>query len=175
MVDSVLVRIPQPYRDLAVRHRELVKFAMVGGTTYIVDIVLFTVLKSTVLEPKPVTAKIVAVLVATMVSYVLNREWSFRTRGGRERHHEAALFFLVCGIGLGINAVPLWISRYVLHLQTPEVSLLAQELADFASANVLGTLIAMTFRWWAFRRYVFPDENVRRQIAVGGPVDPDDD
>ena len=161
MVDGVLIRIPQPYRDIAIRHRELVKFALVGGTTYIVDIVLFTLLKTTVLEPKPVTAKILAVLVATIVSYVLNREWSFRTRGGRERHHEAALFFLICGIGLVINATPLWISRYVLHLQVPEVSLLAQEIADFATANVLGTLLAMVFRWWAFRKYVFPDENVR--------------
>jgi putative flippase GtrA len=166
MVDAVLVRIPQPYRDIAVRHRELVKFALVGGIAYIVDISLFTLLKTTVLEPKPVTAKIVAVLVATIVSYVLNREWSFRTRGGRERHHEAALFFLVCGIGLVINATPLWISRYVLDLQVPQVSLLAQELADFASANVIGTLAAMVFRWWAFRKYVFPNQNVRRQVAV---------
>lgn len=166
MVDAVLFRIPQPYRDIAVRHRELVKFALVGGTTYVVDITLFTLLKTTVLEPKPVTAKIVAVLVATIVSYVLNREWSFRTRGGRERHHEAALFFLVCGIGLVLNAIPLWISRYVLDWQVPEVSLLAQEAADFASANVIGTLLAMIFRWWAFRRYVFPDENVRRQVPV---------
>lgn len=166
MVDAVLVRIPQPYRDIAVRHRELVKFALVGGIAYIVDITLFTLLKVTVLEPKPVTAKILAVLVATIVSYVLNREWSFRTRGGRERHHEAALFFLVCGIGLVINATPLWISRYVLDLQVPAVSLLAQEAADFASANVIGTLTAMAFRWWAFRRYVFPDQNVRRQAPV---------
>jgi hypothetical protein len=104
MVDAVLIRVPQPYRDIAVRHRELVKFALVGGITYIVDITLFTLLKTTVLEPKPVTAKIVAVLVATIVSYVLNREWSFRTRGGRERRHEASLFFLVCGVGLMINA-----------------------------------------------------------------------
>ena len=167
MVDAVLIRIPQPYRDVAVRHRELVKFALVGGTTYVVDIVLFTLLKMTVLEPKPVTAKIVAVLVATIVSYVLNREWSFRTRGGRERHHEAALFFLICGVGLVINATPLWISRYVLHLQVPEVSLLAQEIADFATANVIGTLLAMAFRWWAFRKYVFPAENIRRQTTVG--------
>ena len=166
MVDAVLVRIPQPYRDIAFRHRELVKFALVGGIAYIVDITLFTLLKTTVLEPKPVTAKIVAVLIATIVSYVLNREWSFRTRGGRERHHEAALFFLVCGIGLVINATPLWISRYVLDLQVPEVSLLVQEAADFASANVVGTLLAMIFRWWAFRRYVFPDQNVRHQAPV---------
>ena len=166
LVDAVLIRIPQPYRDIAVRHRELVKFAIVGGITYVVDITLFTLLKVTVLEPKPVTAKIIAVLVATMVSYVLNREWSFRTRGGRERHYEATLFFLICGIGLVINATPLWISRYVLDLRVPVVGLLAQEAADFASANVIGTLLAMAFRWWAFRRYVFPDENVRRQLPV---------
>jgi len=166
MVDAVLIRIPQPYRDIAVRHRELVKFALVGGITYIVDITLFTLLKITVLEPKPVTAKIVAVLVATIVSYVLNREWSFRTRGGRERHHEAAMFFLICGVGLVINATPLWVSRYMLHLQVPQVSLLVQEPADFITANVIGTLLAMAFRWWAFRKYVFPDENVRRQTAV---------
>jgi putative flippase GtrA len=154
LVDAVLIWIPQPYRDVAIRHRELVKFAVVGGITYVVDITLFTLLKMTVLEPKPVTAKIVAVLVATIVSYVLNREWSFRTRGGRERHHEATLFFL------------LWISRYMLELHVPQVSLLAQETADFASANVIGTLLAMAFRWWAFRRYVFPDENVRHQVPI---------
>ncbi|MDQ3887308.1 MAG: GtrA family protein [Actinomycetota bacterium] len=164
VVDSVLLQIPQPYRDLAVRHRELVKFALVGAVAYVVDIVLFTALKLTVLEPKPVTAKILAVLVATIVSYVLNREWSFRTRGGRERHHEAALFFTACGIGLVINATPLWISRYVLNLHTPQVSLLVQEIADFVSANLVGTLLATTFRWWAFRRYVFPTADVRRQV-----------
>ena len=167
MVDAVLSQIPQPYRDTAVRHRELVKFAMVGGIAYVVDITLFTLLKTTVLEPKPVTAKIIAVVIATLVSYVLNREWSFRTRGGRERRLEAALFFTVCGIGLVINATPLWISRYMLDLQVPQVSLLVQEAADFASANVIGTAVAMAFRWWAFRRYVFPDQNVRRQIPVG--------
>jgi putative flippase GtrA len=166
MVDAVLLRIPQPYRDIAVRHRELVKFALVGGITYIIDITLFTLLKITILEPKPVTAKIVAVLLATIVSYILNREWSFRTRGGRERHHEAVLFFLVCGIGMVINAIPLWISRYVLELKIPQVSLLAQEAADFISANVIGTLLAMAFRWWAFRKYVFPDQDVRRQVRV---------
>jgi putative flippase GtrA len=167
MVDAVLIRVPQPYRDIAVQHRELVKFALVGGITYLVDITVFTLLKTTVLEPKPVTAKIVAVLVATILSYVLNREWSFRTRGGRERRHEASFFFLVCGIGLVLNAAPLWISRYMLDLRVPAVSLLAQEAADFASANVIGTLLAMVFRWWAFRRYVFPDQNVRRQVQVG--------
>jgi putative flippase GtrA len=158
IANAVLARLPGPLHALALKHRELLKFAVVGGTAFLVDNTVFYGLKLTILEPKPVTAKVIAVLVATIVSYVLNREWSFRTRGGRERHHEAALFFLVSGVGLVLSSVPLWISRYVFLLETPDVSLVTQEIADFMSAQVIGTLIAMVFRFWAFRKWVFPDE-----------------
>ncbi|MEV0613413.1 GtrA family protein [Nonomuraea sp. NPDC050404] len=158
---AVLARLPEPLYTLALKHRELLKFAVVGGTTFLVDNVVFYGLKLTFLEPKPVTAKIIAVLVATIVSYVLNREWSFRARGGRERRHEAALFFLVSGIGLVLSSAPLWISRYVFGLETPDVSLVTQEIADFVSAQIIGTLVAMVFRFWAFRKWVFPDEKAQ--------------
>ena len=169
MVETVLGAIPQPYRDVAIRHRELVKFAVVGGTTWVIDTVIFLGLKAAVLESKPLTAKIIAVVVATVVSYVLNREWSFRTRGGRERHHEALLFFAISGIGVAVYSAPLAVSRYVLDLKVPGVSLLTQEVADFVSAQIVGTLVGMAFRWWAFRRFVFPDKNVRRQVPAGAP------
>jgi putative flippase GtrA len=48
-----------------------------------------------------------------------NREWSFRTRGGRERHHEALLFFVISGIGVAVYTAPLAVSRYVLDLKVP--------------------------------------------------------
>lgn len=166
VVESVLAQIPEPYRAVAIRHRELLKFAMVGGTTWIIDTVVFLLLKNTVLVEKPLTAKIIAVLVATIASYVLNREWSFRTRGGHERHHEATLFFLISGIGVAVYTAPLAVSRYVLDLSVPEVSLFTQELADFVSGQIVGVLLGMAFRWWAFRRYVFPDEHVRRQVPT---------
>jgi putative flippase GtrA len=171
LVETTLARIPEPYRGIAIRHRELLKFAVVGGATWVIDTVVFLVLKTTVLDTKPLTAKIMAVLVATIVSYVMNREWSFRTRGGRERHHEALLFFLVSGIGIAMYSAPLAASRYLFHLQVPEVSLLAQEAADFISGQILGTLVGMAFRWWAFRRFVFPDQNVRRQVTVPEHLD----
>lgn len=167
MVETVLGAIPQPYRDVAIRHRELVKFAIVGGTTWVIDTFVFLSLKASVLEAKPLTAKVVAVLVATIVSYVLNREWSFRTRGGRERHHEALLFFLISGVGVAVYSAPLAISRYVLDLKYPGVSHLTQNIADFVSAQIVGTLVGMVFRWWAFRRFVFPHKDVRRRVTAG--------
>ncbi len=164
--DTVLARIPQPYRDTAFRHRELVKFTMVGGTTWVIDTILFLALKSTVLEAKPVTAKVIAVVVATITSYILNREWSFRTRGGRERRQEVVLYFLISGLAVAVYSAPLYISRYVLDLQEPNVSLLTQNVADFVAAQVIGVLLGMAFRWWGFRRFVFPRQNVRRQVPA---------
>ncbi len=161
MVETALAWIPQPYREVAIRHRELVKFALVGGTTWVIDTAIFLVLKSTVLEPKPVTAKVIAVVVATVASYLLNRGWSFRTRGGRHRHHEAVLYLLISGVGVAVYSAPLFISRYVLELREPAVSAFAESMADFVSGQIVGVLLGMAFRWWAFRRIVFPHAGVR--------------
>ncbi|MGL4306912.1 MAG: GtrA family protein [Mycobacteriaceae bacterium] len=159
-VDAAIARVPQPFRNLALRHHELIKFAIVGGTTFVIDAGIFYFLKLTVLEPKPVTAKIISGVIAVIASYVLNREWSFKDRGGRERHHEALLFFAVSGIGVVLSFIPLWVSSYVFDLRVPSVSLTAENIADFISAYIIGNLLQMAFRFWAFRRWVFP-ENFR--------------
>lgn len=168
IVESVLARVPEPLRSVLVKHRELLKFAVVGSTTFVVDNGIWYLLKLTILATKPTTAKAIAIIIAVIVSYVLNREWSFRTRGGRERAHEATLFFLVSGVAVAINLVPLYMSRYVLNLEVPHVSLFVQEVADFASGSVIGMLLAMAFRFWGFRRWVFPDElgRKRREAAT---------
>ena len=154
------------------RHHEVAKFLVVGGVCFVVTTALNYALKLTVLPDKPVTALALATIVGTILSYVLNREWSFRTRGGRERHHEAALFFSVSAVGVVLTALPLAVSRYVLLLRVPEVSRPVQEVADFVSGIVLGTLIAMCFRLWAFKRFVFPHAQARprrRRARVPGP------
>jgi len=162
VLHAVLSRLPRPVREPLYRHKELVKFAVVGGTTFVIDTALFLLLKHTVLPEKPIISKIIATMVATVVSYILNREWSFRTRGGRVRHHEAALFFVISGIGIAVTAAPLAVSRYVLDLWTARgASPVTQEIADFVSAQIIGTLLAMAFRWWAFRRFVFPHADAR--------------
>ena len=156
--DATIARLPGPMRPFAERHHELIKFAIVGATTFVIDSVIFYTLKLTVLEPKPVTAKVIAGIVAVIASYILNREWSFRDRGGRDRHHEALLFFGFSGVGVVLSMFPLWLSRYVFDLQVPNVSLTIENIADFLSAYLIGNLLQMAFRFWAFRRWVFPDQ-----------------
>jgi putative flippase GtrA len=172
VVESVLARVPEPLRSILVKHRELLKFAVVGGTTFVIDNAVWYGFKLTVLQTKPITAKAIAIIVATIVSYVLNREWSFRTRGGRETHHEAALFFLISGIAVGVNLIPLGISRYWLDLHVPDVTRFVQETADFVSGSIVGMLLAMFFRFWGFKRWVFPDDLGRRRRGSAPEADP---
>ncbi|QWF79294.1 GtrA family protein [Amycolatopsis sp. CA-230715] len=148
--------LPGPVKRLLIRHGELARFALVGGFCFVLTHVVDYALKLTVLTKQPLTAFGLATIVATVASYVLNREWAFRTRGGRERRHEAALFFLVSAISVGLSLVPLGISRYVLGLAVPNVAFLTQEIADYVSSFLLGTLLGTVFRWWGFKKWVFP-------------------
>ncbi|MDR6596600.1 putative flippase GtrA [Saccharothrix longispora] len=156
LVRKVLGLLPEPVRFLVRKHRELIRFAVVGGTTFVIDNGVWYALKLTFLQDKVVTAKAIAVLVAVISSYVLSREWSFHTRGGRERHHEAALFFLVSGVGIGVNLLPLYVSRHVFDLHS--------EVADFVTGSVIGMLLATGFKFWAMRKFVFPQADARPSV-----------
>ncbi len=161
-VNDVINALPGPLHRIAIRHRELIKFAIVGGTTFIVDMAIFYPLAFTVLENKPVVAKIISGVVATILSYILNREWTFNNRGGRERHHEALLFFVISGIGVVLAAAPLWVANNVFNLREAPAGL---ELAilDFFLAYIIGNFLQMAFRFWALRRFAFPEV-----VPVGG-------
>ena len=65
---------------------ELVKFLMVGGICFVVDTVLSYLFRFEV-GLGPNTAKSVATVLATVLSYVLNRLWSLAHRVDEERGH----------------------------------------------------------------------------------------
>ncbi|MBT1192338.1 GtrA family protein [Rhodococcus kroppenstedtii] len=169
VMDRVVASIPQPFRDVALRHSELIKFAIVGATTMVFDLTIFYSLSLTVLESKPVVAKVLSGVLATILSYILNREWSFKNRGGRERHHEALLFFTISGVGVLLAAAPLWIANNVFDIREGATSLTALVIIDFVLNYIIGNLLQMAFRFWALRRFAFPDENGRGVIA--NPLD----
>ncbi|WP_327680608.1 GtrA family protein [Kitasatospora sp. NBC_00458] len=148
----VLSRVPAGLRPVLLRHRRLVKFLLVGSCCFALSVVINYSLRLTLLAHKPVVALTVATVVATTVSYVLNRRWAFRANG---RQREALLYLVVSVAAVCVNDLPLIVSRYVLNLREPWISPFAQELADFLSGMVLGTFVAMLFRFWAMQRWVF--------------------
>lgn len=139
---------------LSVFYRELVKFGIVGAAAFVIDLGIANLLWHTVLSDKVTTARVIAGLLATLFAWYGNRVWTFRRR---DRHRgaraELALFVVVNAVALGISTATLVLTHYGLGLDTV--------LADNAS-TVLGIALGTLFRFWAYRRYVFPD-------VVGSP------
>lgn len=150
---SALAAILAPLSGLI---REFSKFGVVGLIALVVDVGLFNLLMFAghgMLDDKPLTAKAIAVVAATAVSYGLNRNWTFSHRGGHEsRWREYALFFGLNGVAMLITLSVLWFSHYALGLDSV--------IADNISANVIGLGLGTVFRFWSYRKWVFPPDEV---------------
>jgi putative flippase GtrA len=137
-----------------VRHlvEELAKFGVVGLLAFVVDVGLFNLLRYAGGEgpfyDKPLTAKFLSVIAATTFAYFGNRLWTFKDRGRTTFVREYVLFFVLNGIALGISLTVLWFSHYALGYTSA--------LADNLSANVIGLGLGTAFRFWSYRKWVFP-------------------
>ena len=132
------------------RH-EIAKFGSVGAVSYVVAVGGFNLLvhvKGALLASKPITASFLSGIFSILVAYVGNRFWTWRDRPKNKVQREIALFFLINLIGLAISSGCLAISRYAFDLHSP--------LSDNISANVIGVGIGTLFRFWSYRRWVFP-------------------
>jgi len=131
--------------------RELTGFATVGAMGYVVDVTAFNLLRYAgepgLLEHKPLTAKAISVTLATVVTYLGNRHWTWREREWRGVRREYVAFFGLNAVGMAIALACLAVSHYLLRLTSP--------LADNISANVVGLVLGTAFRFWAYPRYVF--------------------
>jgi putative flippase GtrA len=145
---------------------EMVKFGVIGGLGFVIDVGLFNLLRFAgspgALESKPLTAKAISVTAATIVTYIGNRHWTWAHRPRNARHREALLFFVFSALGLGIALGCLAFSHYALGLHSA--------LADNVSANVVGLLLGMAFRFWAYRTYVFTDSPIAT-VATGATAE----
>jgi putative flippase GtrA len=126
---------------------ELLKFGVVGAAAFVVDVGMFNVFRLGV-GLGPLTSKTLSVVMATTVAYFGNRHWTFRHRGRHGISREYVMFFLLNGVGLGIALTCLWFSHYVLGLRNA--------VADNIAANVVGLGLGTIFRFWSYRRFVFP-------------------
>lgn len=126
---------------------ELVRFVVVGGFCFVLDTALSLVFRFEI-GLGPTTSKGLSTIIATGVSYLGNRMWSFshRVDDDAKHHRDITLYAVINGIGLVITLIPVDISHYVFDQKS--------KLA-FIVSGVLGTGVATIFRFWAYRKYVF--------------------
>jgi len=136
-----------PARRLIARSRELATFGAVGGIAFVVDVGVYNLLRSTLLDDKPIGAKVVSVIVATAVAWLGNRYLTFRRGRGRAVVREAVTFGLVNVGGLLIASACLFVSHYLLGFTS--------QLADNVAANGVGLVLGTVFRYLAYRHLVF--------------------
>lgn len=149
---NIISRLPVRLQSLA---KELSKFGVVGLVGTFVDLGAFNGLRylgadgEGILYDQPLTAKVLSVLIATMVTFSGNLLWTYRHHTEKRRSVASgyALFFLFNAIGMAFALGCLWISHYGLGLTSP--------LADNISANVIGLGMGTIFRFWAYRKWVF--------------------
>lgn len=141
---------------------ELLMFAVVGGSSYALDLVLFNILRGG-MGIAPLPAKAVSLSAAVLLGFVGNRYWTYRDvsrRAGARGMGEQGLMFFLCTFGgMVIQMAFLGFSHYVLGLTSL--------LADNISGNLIGMAAATVFRFWGYRTWVF--RAARATAPVPGP------
>jgi putative flippase GtrA len=147
-VRGLLARISTPWHILL---KELSAFGVVGLINLFVDIGLFNALHFGV-GIGPLTSKVISTSVATTSAYFMNRHWSFSHRARTGLAREYSLFFLLNGVALLMGLVVLGSTRYGLGL-TDKLSINV--------ANLVGIGFGTVFRFWSYKRWVFPAHQAR--------------
>ncbi|GGH37539.1 GtrA family protein [Microbacterium album] len=137
------------------RGKQAGAFLVIGGIAFLVDALVFNLLAFWVtgrgpLYDLPLVAKIIAIVVASVVTYVGNRYWTFGDRRLQRRMSRYALFAVFNLIAIGLQLGCLAFSRYVLGLEGP--------LADNISGTFIGQALATAFRFFTYDRFVFPHD-----------------
>jgi putative flippase GtrA len=143
-------------RDLfdRVRHliHEVAKFGVIGIIGFIVTEVGFNLCHFD-LKMGLFTSNAIATVVATIITFVGNKYWTFKHRAGNGTTRETVMFFVLNGVGMLIQYACIWFAEDGLGIK------------DKFLINLFflgGIAIATVFRFWSYRKWVW-------HAPAGGP------
>lgn len=144
---------------------QLVRFGLVGGVGFVLDVGVFTLLRITVLSPDvlhegPILAKVISTSIAIVANWLGNRYWTFGPHRSTRTTLEAVEFLVVSLLGMGIGLFCLWVSHYLLGFTSV--------LADNVSSNVVGLLLGSIFRFTLYRHWVYSPRRAHRRSERAG-------
>ncbi|WP_330233928.1 GtrA family protein [Nocardia sp. NBC_00508] len=126
-------------------------FLVVGAIGFLVDAGTYNLLVfwggEGLLYHYPLPAKIIAIAVATVVTYFGNKWWTFAHKQTDNPGREYLLYAVFNVVAIGLQLGCLGFSRYLLDLSSP--------LSDNISGTLIGQIVAVVFRYWAYDKFVF--------------------
>ena len=126
---------------------EVLKFGTVGGAAFVVNSITVWILMMTVMSEAHTKAKVIASVVATIFSWLMNRLWTFRESRSENWKREAIEFSLVNILGILVEAGCVAFSTYVLNLRTPTASFISWARSCVTSCTVFGCTARTASRW----------------------------
>ncbi len=142
----------QQFRHLI---HEGAKFLVVGGVGTVVTFVVANALRS-LGEYKAVT---IATVVATIITFLGNRYWTFRHRQGQGTARDTIIFFVLNAIGLVIYYACIWLIKDGAGLTSR---------LWYNVALVVGTGLGTVFRFWSYRKWVWIAAAVEPPASIDG-------
>jgi putative flippase GtrA len=150
---------------------EVARFSAVNVGATVVAVFLFNAIVHGIrgwfdgpLNDHPSTAYVLANSVGMFVSSYGSRHYAFRHRHAAGPGAGLARYVAINLASFVIPVTCLWFTRHVLHWDSI--------YADNMSGNVVGALLGNGFRFWAFRRFVFPSlPTAPRSFWETPPVD----
>lgn len=134
--------------------RYAVKFGVVGGIGYVIDVSIFNALViagqstgSTAWVFGVLGAKTISTSVAIIFNWLGNRYWVFRAHRRHDVWREFFEFVIVSLGGMVISLAVLWFTHHVLGLRSL--------LVDNIAANVVGLGLGTIFRFVLYRYWVY--------------------
>jgi putative flippase GtrA len=137
--------IRDTYQRFTVLIHEVLKFAVVGGIGFVVQIAVTDGLHLG-LGMGPVTATAIGYVISAAVTFLGNRHWAFKHRQGKGLRHETLMFVFLNVIALGIQEAVVAIVHYGMGQHGG---------LAFNIATVLGIALGTIFRLWSYRKWVF--------------------
>ncbi|MDO5672144.1 MAG: GtrA family protein [Actinomycetaceae bacterium] len=141
--------------------REILAFLGVGGIAFLVDFLVYnglvfyeplTTVGRGILFHYPVAAKVIAIGLASCVTYIGNKVWTYGRRNTLVTTSSIVSFIIINLVASGLQLACLGFSRYVLSLSSL--------LSDNIFGTVIGQVLATSFRFFTYRIWVFPHNPV---------------
>ncbi len=94
--------------------QQILKFGVVGGTAFLIDYGIFTIL-SQFLSVHYLIASVISFSVSVIYNYILSIKWVFDVTK-KQTSKEFIIFIILSVIGLGLNSLILYVCVDLIHI-----------------------------------------------------------